>query len=129
MLHAGGHQEAVWVIRSAINIVNSSISDNTMSRGVDFAQVSVTEGGLWLQGTLLTRNRAPVLLRTALDETGTIVSDTPLEYLTTVAEDDGYARSAPLYTPAPQTPPAGSLFIDGTEGWFVSTSQVRGRLS
>lgn len=110
--------------RSAIIIVNSSISDNTMSRGVDLAQIIVTEGGLWVQGTQLTRNLAPVLLRTLEDETGTIVSDTPLEYLTTVEEVDGYVRSAPLYTPAPQTPPTGYSFIDGTDGWFASTRCV-----
>lgn len=112
--------------QSTINMVNASISDNTMSRGTEFAQIAITEGGLWLQGTQLARNRAPVLLRTLEDETGTIVSDAPLEYLTTVLAADGYARSAPLYTPAPQTPPAGYAFLDGTESWFASTTEVRG---
>ena len=97
-----------------------------MSRGVEFAAIIVTEGGLWLQGTRLARNGAPVLLRTAEDETGTIVSDTPLDYLTTVAEGS-YSRSAPVYTPAAQTLPPGLPLLDGSEPWFVSTTgaQVR----
>lgn len=91
--------------QSSLKLVNSSISYNPMGRGVDLAQFAFTEGGLWLQGTRLSRNSAPVLLRTATDETGIIVSDDPLEYLTALKTSDGYSRSAPLYTPAPQRPP------------------------
>jgi len=112
---------------SSAVIINSTITDNTClgASWSSHGQVYVSEGELWLQGSNLARNSAPVLLRTEKHETGIIFSDSPLDYLTTRAVQGSTTRSDPVYVPAPRKPSSGA-FLDGSEPWFVSTLQVRG---
>lgn len=122
-MHTGGHMSAILVDSSSLTIINSTVTDNTVSAGVKFGQISIVEGGLWLQGTRIARNSAPVLMqRTDDGETGSIVSDAPLSYRT------GKSGGPFRYKAAAQALLPGDDFLDGSEPWFVSTLEVSFRV-
>ena len=113
----------MYVRKSSVHIVNSTITDNRLLGGLLTAIVDVFGTGLWLEGTEIRHNNADVLMRTRDNITGVIVADTPLEYITQIPE--GIAGGPLLHTKAPLQPPPQFEFMTGTEQWFLSMVKVR----
>ena len=115
----------------SVHIVNSTITDNEHLGGIDHlryraAILSVQNTGIWLEGTEVRRNDAPVLMRTRDNDTGVIVTDTQSVYITQIPGSTADCGDMIMRrTAAPLQPPPQYEFMTGAEQWFRSMVQVR----